>query len=578
MQDSPPVSGTVLWIRERRWRVEMSRREGRVIRLDVRGPSGPATFLVPFDRPVLSRGRTRPVARRYRHGRAVIGALAARAFTVRTLASAVGARIALLPHQLEPALAIEDGARRVLVADDVGLGKTIEAGLVLAERLRRQPVTRALLVVPSGLRDQWAAELAERFDIACRMADPSTLEAVSRDIAHGDSPWLRAGVWIGSLDYLKQPHVFAALPVVPWDLVVIDEAHAAAGHSDRHRAADALGRRARRLVLLSATPHSGDDERFRRLMTLGSTGHANDTLTVFRRTRESVGMARPRRVSWRRVMLSTDERTFLDALVAFERATLAAAGPGRRNSALLLLSIFRKRALSTARAAASTLQRRLSWLDAGDAPTATRWTQPALGFDDGDELTDEERTGIAVETGLGERHERAWLGRLVTLAHSAARVESKVGRLLSLVTRAREPVVIFTEFRASLEVLVRNVPKAWRPAVLHGGLTQAERRDALGLFRRGDARVLVATDVAGQGLNLQQASRWVVSLELPWNPARLEQRFGRVDRIGRTRTPHLSLFVARHEAEDGILAHLARRTLTARRALGPDTLGHRLAR
>jgi hypothetical protein len=109
--------------------------------------------------------------------------------------------------------------------------------------------------------------------------------------------------------------------------------------------------------------------------------------------------------------------------------------------------------------------------------------------------------------------------------------------------------------------------------VLHGGLSSAERRAALGRFRRGDATVLLTTDVAGQGLNLQHAARWVVSLELPWNPARLEQRLGRVDRLGQTRAVHLSLVIARHEAENGLLSHLARRTLAARRALGPDALG-----
>jgi superfamily II DNA or RNA helicase len=572
VHDTIPAPGAVVWIRERRWRVERSRREGGVLRLDVIGQAGPATFLAPFDRPASAGGRARPVARRRQHVRAALGQLAARAFGARTIASGVRARLALLPYQLEPALAVTNGARRTLLADDVGLGKTIQAGLILAEIRRRHPAARALVVVPAGLREQWTDELARRFDIRCTEADRVHLERTAREGAHGDSPWLRAGVWIASLDYLKQPHVLDALPAAPWDLVVIDEAHTATGDSIRHAAAARLGRCARRLVLLSATPHSGDEGRFASLMTLGSTGHSADTLTVFRRTRRDIGADRRRRVSWLHVTLSTAEIRFLDTLRAYERATLEAAGPARHDAALVLLSVFRKRALSTAAAAAATLRARLAWLELQDRPPEPDYRQPSLGFTDGQDLSDDDRAGLLADTGLGARHERAWLGRLLTLARSAGRHESKISTLITLLTRAGEPAIVFTEFRTSLAQLALRVPPSWRLATLHGGLRDGERRDVLARFRSGESTVLAATDVAGQGLNLHETARWVVSLELPWNPARLEQRFGRVDRLGQVRPVHLSLLVARHECEASLLAHLARRTLAARRALGNDTL------
>ena len=109
-------------------------------------------------------------------------------------------------------------------------------------------------------------------------------------------------------------------------------------------------------------------------------------------------------------------------------------------------------------------------------------------------------------------------------------------------------------------------------AVLHGAQDPNERRLHLKRFLEGTASVLLATDVAGQGLNLQTRARWVASLELPWNPARLEQRIGRVDRLGQRRAPHLTLLVARHEAETGLLRHLARRVLTARHSFAEDLL------
>jgi hypothetical protein len=134
-------------------------------------------------------------------------------------------------------------------------------------------------------------------------------------------------------------------------------------------------------------------------------------------------------------------------------------------------------------------------------------------------------------------------------------------------------VAVFTEFRHSLEAVLPRIAPIRAVATLHGGQTAAERTRELGRFLEGSASVLLATDVASLGLNLQHRARWVISLELPWNPARLEQRLGRVDRIGQARPVHLTLLVARHDAEAAVLGRLARRTLAARRALGDDVLG-----
>jgi hypothetical protein len=142
-----------------------------------------------------------------------------------------------------------------------------------------------------------------------------------------------------------------------------------------------------------------------------------------------------------------------------------------------------------------------------------------------------------------------------------------------LLGRSREPAVVFTEFRHSLDVLTRRLSAVRRIAVMHGSQTAVDRAAALDAFLGGEAGVLVATDVAGQGLNLQHRARWVVNLELPWNPARLEQRAGRVDRIGQQRPVHVTLLVADHAAESGLLARLARRAFAATRALGSGGRG-----
>jgi hypothetical protein len=378
-------------------------------------------------------------------------------------------------------------------------------------------------------------------------------------------------VWIASPDFLKQSHVADSLPPDPWDLVVIDEAHTVCGDSDRYDLCHRIAGQARRVVLLSATPHGGDEERFARLAALGRIDAGDQDVTVFRRTRDSLGPRPSRRVRWHRLTLSEPETRVLAGLRAFERAVIARSRSA--DQALLLLSVFRKRALSTMTALAQSLARRLAWLGEPGPDAALDWAQPRLAFEsDNDDVDRQEVEGLTAQSGLGSQQERSWLRRLRTLTDEASREESKVERLVSLIHRTTEPVVVFTEFRDSLDAIVRRLRFSRPVSVLHGGMDQAERRRQLRQFLDGTTSVLLATDVAGLGLNLQSRARWVVSLELPWNPARLEQRLGRVDRISQTRPTHLTLLIARDEAESGLLAHLSRRIFTARRALGEDTL------
>jgi hypothetical protein len=290
---------------------------------------------------------------------------------------------------------------------------------------------------------------------------------------------------------------------------------------------------------------------------------------VFRRTRRDAGFDLPRRVRWRRVRLSNAESDLFQALADFEAAALQAAGHAHREAALLLLAVFRKRALSTIRALRISLDRRLAWLGDGQRAADFDWLQPRLAFeDDADEVDETDRESLTGDIGFRSAAERSWLRRLRVLAGAAERSESKVAYLAALIARAREPVVVFTEFRHSLEVLQRRLQAGSAVAALHGGLTPHERRQQLDRFLTGGAAILLATDVGGQGLNLQDRARWVINLELPWNPLKLEQRCGRVDRLGQSKPVHFTVIVAHHAFETGVLARLARRMLIARRTLG----------
>lgn len=567
MHTSLPNTGDHVWIRQRRWRVERIRRQAEVVRYDVVARDRRATFLAPFDRPVSSSRATRVRYAPPRQALARLADVVGRTFGDRTIASLADADAEIFAHQLEPACAVIDGARRVLIADAVGLGKTIQAGIIVAEIVRRVAAPRVLIAVPASLVDQWSDELHRRFRVQCAHADRAEIDARARAGAPGDNPWTRSGVWIASLDYLKQPHVIAALPPRPWDLVVIDEAHTACGDSDRHEACRAIATNGRRVVLLTATPHDGDAARFARLVGLGALPDLDDPLVVFRRTRGDVHARAARRVRWHRVRLSEEESRLFAALATYEQAVLGAAGAVRRDAALLLLSVFRKRGLSTMGALAASLRRRLAWLERGrDGEAEPR--QRTLAFDEADELGQDEHDGLTADVGIESRHERAWIRRLLVLADAARRHESKAARAVAVVRRFREPVIVFTEFRDSLEVLRRRFGTDTAVACLHGGQSAGARRDELARFLTGTASVLVATDVASLGLNLQTRARAVVNLELPWNPVRLEQRAGRVDRIGQTRPVHITLLVARHEAETPVVIRLAERTLSARRATG----------
>ena len=580
MQSPLPVPGDVVWIRRRRWRVERARRDRHVLRLDVAGRGRRLTFLSPFDRVVSSaRGhmhRVRPQSALARLAHLISGADDAR-----VPSAAVAAEIDLLPHQLEPAMAMLGGCGRILIADEVGLGKTIQAGLAMAELVRVQGSPRILVLAPAALREQWADELRRRFRLTCEHLDRHRLDAIVQAGTFGENPWRQPGIWITSVDFLKQPHVRDGLPPDPWDLIVIDEAHGVCGESDRYDLCHDLARRARRLFLLTATPHSGDDVRFEKLTKLGllarpaagmARDNAGDAIAVFRRTRESLGSRLPRRVRWHAVTLSEACTRVLDALQAFESAV--AAKSQTADQGLLLLSVFRKRALSSMTALARSIERRLAFLGDGAGGGGLEWIQPRLTFEpEVDETDQEEREGLTVFTGLVPARERSWLRRLRALADEASRDDSKIERLVSLLHRTLEPVVVFTEFRDSLEAIEQRLRFSRPVSILHGGQDHLARRRQLQQFLDGTTTILLATDVAGQGLNLQSRARWVISLELPWNPAKLEQRIGRVDRISQHRSTHLTLLIARHATEAGLLTHLARRVLAARRAMSADVLG-----
>jgi superfamily II DNA or RNA helicase len=489
------------------------------------------------------------------------------------LRTAATAAIDLLPHQLEPALAVLRGTgSRLLLADDVGLGKTIQAGLIVAELFARQAAERALVLAPAGVRDQWVEELRQRFGLAPARADAAALRRLRAMLPIGVNPWQTMPLAVASIDYVKRLDVLPFVRRVRWDIVIIDEAHAAAGDSERCDAVRMLAGRASFVLLLSATPHNGDPAAFEELCQIGAVGddrsHRSERLVVFRRRRGDVRGDRSRRTRVLQVRSSVAERHMYDALGRYR--TAVAAEHGER---ALALAVLEKRALSSPWSLAESVNRRLAALSEREFAPSLQLTLP-LSDPDG-ELSDADAPPLwPADLALSDhREDRRLLTAVVAAARTAAlHDDSKLRRLRRLLHRVRESVLIFTEYRDTAMHLaaVLGCPTL----LLHGSMSRIDRAAVIETFSQEPRTILIATDAAGQGLNLHAMCRLVINVELPWNPMRLEQRIGRVDRIGQTRVVHAVHLVAADTPEAELLSRLKGRVARARAAINaPDPVG-----
>jgi superfamily II DNA or RNA helicase len=415
----------------------------------------------------------------------------------------------------------DEGALRLLLADDVGLGKTIMTGLLIKELMLRGLAKRVLIVTPRFLTFQWRRELAEKFDIHCIEKDP------------------RADCVVVSVDYLKR-HVKQYLEE-GWDLVVFDEAHnltvGARGPTQRYSAAEAVASKARNVLLLSATPHHGKRHDFvARLRLLDpsvdeSTLRAAVKRLVVRRLREDVkeeaGIPE-RYVSPPVVVEPTEEERRLYAeVIRYVKYYYDAAkqARGRRRRALGLVAVvFQKRASSSIAAIKKTVEKRIQALQQMKAGLL----KPR---DDVKTETEALRHVVADINAIDRELEQ--LHRLKRLAE-AVKIDSKYQKLLELLERHKDSrVIIFTQYRDTMYYLAERLAASREVVTLHGGMTEEERKAAEDKFRR-TGKILVATDAASEGLNLQVANV-LINYDLPWNPSRLDQRIGRVHRYGQTK-------------------------------------------
>lgn len=560
----------------------------------------------------LDEGDVTPLAsRRWEPDEVIWRAAACRAITAAAAGAAIAAAssgVELLPHQasiVARALALEPV--RLALCDEVGLGKTITAGAIYTELKARGRASRALVVAPKSVQLQWVAEFADRFgeEFVRVGADGMPVDA-------GVDPWhvfsqvvcsldavkpvrARAGWGVGQVDEYNRRRV-EAIVAAGWDLVIFDEAHHVAGSSDevaRHRLARELSATVPNVLLLSATPHSGKSDGFRRLMGLLDDEFFGGAPLTRERVQELVARTEKRtatdsagrplfmpRTTVMEVVQYGDrtvERDLYDAVTEYVREGYGRAVREKRPAVGFLVLLMQRLVSSSTAAILAALEKRAAALDA--VPE-----QLALNAFSGDweELTGEEQLEQIVELrGHGWANERAQVRDLLQRAQRAASsgLDAKVRHLFDLLrqleTCESDPdvkVLLFTEFLPTQEMLLNALAGAGISSVaINGGLSLAERALAQNGFRER-ARVLVSTDAGGEGINLQFA-HVVVNWDLPWTPTKIEQRIGRIDRIGQPYPVKAYNLVRENSIDLRVLEVLERKLATILAELGSDKRG-----
>ena len=483
-----------------------------------------------------------------------------------------------LPHQLYALNRAMSRERiRYLLADEVGLGKTIEAGLILRELKLRGMARRILVVAPKGLVRQWQTEMRLHFGEKLQFIEPSELVAF-RQLRNGEENlWRLHDQVICSLDSVKPIEArrgwsleqlnnynqerFEDLISASWDLVIIDESHRLGGSTEqvaRYKLGAALAEAAPYLLLLSATPHQGKTDQFMRLMQLIDRESFPDEASVSRdrvrpfviRTEkrasidaEGQPLFKPRVTRLQAVAWQTrhaSQQQLYEAVTDYVRHGYNQAIAAKQRHIGFLMILMQRLVTSSTAAIRTTLERRLVALDT---------PQPQIDLfdssetDDWAELDGQSQVDIAVQTS-GWAQEKAEVKMLLDLARAteSAGSDAKAEALLEIIYKLQQDendpmlkVLIFTEFVPTQAMLAEFLEsRGFTLALLNGGMDLEARGRSQRAFAE-DVRVLISTDAGGEGLNLQFC-HVIVNFDMPWNPMKIEQRIGRVDRIGQ---PHI---------------------------------------
>jgi len=520
-----------------------------------------------------------------------------------------------LPHQIEAVYGyvLQMPRIRFLIADDPGAGKTIMAGLIIKELKLRQVIDRVLIVAPGHLKDQWRRELKERFEENFVIIDRSLM-----DSHFGENVWSKENQIITSIDFGKRDEILPTLDATNFDLIIVDEAHKMSAYqygnktskSKRYRLGETLSQITEHLLFLTATPHKGDQDNFRLFLDLLSEGFfANNELLqesienkdnplFIRRVKEDLKdfegkpLFLPRNVYTLTYNLGVDspaEKILYNNLTEYveQQFNKALAQTTRRNVAFALIVLQRRFASSTY-ALLKSVERRKKRLEELRDNFDNRHNNQIIrefDFEGSDDSSEEDRWGEEeIWETLSVSENRDELNKEIeTLSQLHQQAKDIIDRNQEIKLRElkktvedlnrrfpNEKIIIFTESKDTLDYLLKRISSwGYTSIPIHGGMKLEERIDTEKKFKNEPYQVLVATEAAGEGINLQFC-HLMLNYDIPWNPNRLEQRMGRIHRYGQSKEVFIYNLVASDTREGQVLTALFHKLDEIRTAMGSD--------
>ncbi|MDQ3800012.1 MAG: DUF3883 domain-containing protein [Acidobacteriota bacterium] len=532
-----------------------------------------------------------------------------------------------LPHQVEAVykFLLPLPKIRFLLADDTGAGKTIMTGLLLKELLMRGTIERILIVTPGGLTKQWQEdELLLKFNLPFKLvnrsifaSDPNVFQSADRIVT--------------SIDFISREDVLTVAGNSHWDLIIFDEAHKLSAYeygskiyrSQRYEAAYKLSQQCEHLLLLTATPHRGRMDTFKMLLQLldedifateeiaktriKELEHNGINKFFIRRLKEDMKnwdgqpLFKERFTKTTSYELTQEEKALYDSVTAYLIAKKAEASQSKNIHVSLALSVMQRRLVSSIYAIKNTLERRFKALQSiveEVRKNPNLWQQrhrletlDVDTIDDYDELEDDERdaledilsdpkkfklftTAKSLPEIQSEAEEVRKLFLMADSLYKSQQEEQKFIKLRELLNSENvingEKLVLFTEHKDTLLYLEERLKNnGYGVVTIHGGKSVDERRQAQWDFAKAETQILLATDAAGEGINLQFC-RLLINWDIPWNPNRLEQRMGRIHRYGQKENVLVFNMVASNTREGQVLERLLKKLDVIRNSIGSD--------
>lgn len=530
----------------------------------------------------------------------------------------------------------------LVLADDVGLGKTVEAGLILAELVRQRRIRRVLIITPASLRTQWQQEMDEKFSLGFDIVDKAATHKLQKEMGLDANPWRALPRIITSYHYLRQPDVLEQFIAncrstqalqgaqLPWDLLIVDEAHNLmpsnfGEDSDLAEMLQLLTPWFEHRLFLTATPHNGHTRCFSGLLEQLDPVRFTRTPAFTEKERQMIGdvlirrlkseintqdkvAGRPQRFATRYLEplplyfakaekdLSTAVRAFC---LALKRQIIAA--PEARMVLNFAIEVLRKRLLSSSVTFADSWLRFKVGLAESEATTASEVLAARRAVQE-DIDDDQERDSRSLHaTRVVGAWMRPYLGALVPeveavdaalralkltelpVVSKVPTVDARFDRLKDLIAqRLRnadawnrdERLIVFTEYKTTLDYLSQRLAAEFGDSgaiiQLYGGMHDDDRERIKLSFNdpTSPVQILLATDAASEGLNLQHTARLLMHFEIPWNPSRLEQRNGRIDRHGQARDVTIYHFASDDDADLAFVARVLQKVNEIREDLG----------